>query len=653
VKLHGIISLNRLKPVRIGKFMLSFRRSIGGKVALARVRGRLQSVFNVELKQLTTDLKKACGELEKAFLKTGIAVEKLAHEGGAFVQKSEKFVDCATGRSSGAQLFMDAMPVIERPLNFLSDGHAKTQLILDRLKQDNQRIDELINFQSDLQRTIGPLKYIQTLFKIESAPLGGEVQAMFGSLTREIEALHNQISELFTTRFLELRTLQMTLNQVIRELQDHTNTLHGSVSNEKAQIEKSLAQMHTELSANQSHESHIGQVSKQINGEVQKVVVSLQYQDIINQKLQHTFQGIEQLEKSIDAGENWVVVGRLCKLEAKQLQLVREELENAEKNIRSGVSAALNHLLSADKDCLTLADFNQLTTSADGMVQVMLDALATLRKEMTATVASAAKAYEQLRPMGGLASDLTFVVRDLSVRIHLIGLNAQIQAAQVGNGVALEALSARTSEISRATTQISEEVARKLDRLVVDLGEDVKSLEQLRSEVVQQQGILESEGTSIEHELHKMRDGTLALLEDIDGLIVGIRNRSEEILGDLNYTETSSSIIENLEAELLKAADEAGATGGELDAEARALLAKTHRGYTMSSERKVFSEIIKGEAPSEVAESEHAIELFEVPAAEEVKSELVLPEQGGESPVADNASNGKPAADFGSNVELF
>ena len=105
-------------------------------------------------------------------------------------------------------------------------------------------------------------------------------------------------------------------------------------------------------------------------------------------------------------------------------------MAGAEAAIGSGVQRVLAFVTEMDLKCLSLAEFQKLTTSFDGTVQVLIEMIEEVRKLVARTVASACEASEMLRPIGCLASDLTANVRAMSFRIHLIGLNAQIQAAQ-------------------------------------------------------------------------------------------------------------------------------------------------------------------------------------------------------------------------------
>jgi len=651
-------------PVRFGR--QPFRRTLSGEPSLA------DSL--TKLKAAAAELQPVSAGLEKRFLSTGAGVEKLAAHGADFVSLSEKLLNSATGRLGGSAMFLDAVQVVERPLEFLNGSHAETRELLQRLKQTNERIDEFINIQAELQSTIAPLQYIQTLFTIESAPLGEEVQARFGALTKEIKKLHEQVCELFTTKFLELRAIQRTINEVIRELQAQTDQLWAGIVAEKAQIEKSLHKLQAELLENQKREPRISRVGKEINQDIQQIVVGLQYQDIISQKLQHTASALAQVEEILAAPDGVAFLGQLCRLEAGQIKAVSEDLAGAEKSIKSGVENILGRLIMADSQCLTLAEFQQLTTSADGMVQVLFDVFDTVRKQIASTAANTGAAFEKLRPIGGLASDLTVVVRDLSQRIHLIGINAQVQAAQVRQGVALEVLSARTSEISRATTRLSESVAQHLDQLVLGLTQGVKELEASQQAAWVQQQNLADEGALAERNLHALRDEALGTLLNLNTLLENIRNESDSISLNLDFVESAKAPLAELQSEMENIIALVGRTTDATEFNAGAFVQKFQNGYTMNSERDVLASVVQGHdgavaAPATTA-VESTVELFDDPepiifnaAAAPAQPLSIAPEKTSSPPqtsvngtlaaataVAPSAS---PATGLGDNVELF
>ena len=617
--------------------------------------------------QAAGDLRQLAGELEEHFLLTSGKLETLASTGEEFVQQTVKLVNTATGRVDGSEVFFSAMAIVEQPLAFLTSSHARSTEFLRALKEDIGRIEGLIRAQSEIERTIAPLKYIQALFKIESATLGGEVQGMFGSLTRDIEQLHDQICELFSTKFIELRNIKTTVNEVVQELQFQTETLWGTIATERVQIDESLQHLQKELADNQQRELRISSLSRQVNQEIQQVVVGLQYQDIINQKLEHTSIAFDEMDAEVDPAQDRHALERSCRLQAGQIQAIRDDMAGAENTVRHGTEKILAHLVNADSHCVSLEEFQQLTATADGMVQALLDIFATLRKEITIMAESCTKAFEKLQSISGLASNMTVVVRDLSQRIHLIGLNAQIQAALVVKGVGLEVLSARTSEISRATNQISEDVARQLDQLVVGLTGSVAALEGMGAAALKQQNILNREGVVAENRLHSVRNETRAGLTSVTALLGEVRTGAQGIIETLTYVENYDGTLGEIQSKLGALAESFDASSPLTNPKAGGAVHQMRHKYTMASERQVYAKVMGGEALSFPEPESEAVELFHrdepigasasepiaEPLAVSTATPLPLSPADPVAGLSAGSTSPPPPSVLGNNVELF
>ena len=574
----------------------------------------------LKIETTAEEVEEAARVLGDRFLATGNDLEKVTAKGELFIQLSTKMLTSATGKGDGSSLFFESMGTVETPLNFLSLSHEKTVELLLHLRQANDRINEFGNIQADLQRTIAPLKYLQTLFKIESAPMGANVQTMFGALTQEIEALHDQMCELFTTKFLELKEINGIIYGVITELQARTDILGKSIQEERANIERSLSKLQQELAENKSREPRISGLGKAVNNEIIQVVIALQYQDIINQKLQHTVTSLTQIHELCRSGSDNKLLAQSCQLEAHQIQATRKDLAKAEQSVKTGVQNILNQLRLADSKCVSLEEFRELTTSADGMVQVILDALETLRHLIADSVTHSVTAFEKLRPIRGLASDVSAVVRELSQRIHLIGLNAQLRAAQVDQGFGLEVLSARTSEISRETICISETVATHLDELVRSLAGAVIQLEKLQGDALEQKEILDREGKITEHKMHGVRDETLATLNRVFSLLEELQSESESLITRADYVSAADEALAKLEKEFLATAESAALlAGADPSQPPSSQLQESDKVYTMASEREIFDRVVKGQASAPSSASPSDAELFDsTPSSEPV-----------------------------------
>jgi len=601
-------------------------KSIG--VTIVRFRARFNSGFRhtgadsfsslfTQLQEAEVKLQEAAGDLEVRFLSTGSGLEQLAGFGDEFVKQVEKMVGMASGKDFDHSLFATAFALIEEATRFLVSCQQQTDDLLAQLRGYNTQIKDLLATEGELERTMLPLKFMQTLFKAESAPLGDEVQQTFTALTKEMESLHSQVRDIFGTKFKQLEQTGQTIAGVVTQLDQQARSLKQVTAAHKTQIEISLQTLRKEIASNYARDVRLAVLSRDFAREVEQVVIGLQFQDIINQKLQHVSAALPQIEETFSrlqhesrrpaAGGPWQFLQQSCQLEAGQLLSAQEELANAENNIQCSVQKVLTQMTAMDSRALSLDEFKKLTTSFDGMVQVLLDMIAEVRDLVAASVAGASRAYDLLEPLGGLASDLTGVVRSASFRIRLIGLNAQVQAACVAHGcrgAGLEVLSARTSEISNETNRISEAAATQLDALSAGLAAGVKAFGQLRAEGLAQQSVLNLRGRAEEHQLHAFRDRALETLRGIGSALDAIRIHAEQTLATIDFSESHQVTLPAVRVTLLALAhlaEQRLAARGISLSEGN-MVEGFKRDYTMASERSVHAKVI-APAPAAAATS--------------------------------------------------
>jgi hypothetical protein len=289
-----------------------------------------------------------------------------------------------------------------------------------------------------------------------------------------------------------------------------------------------------------------------------------------------------------------------CRLEAEQLKAVRADLAKAEQTVKAGIANIIEHLSEADTNCLSLKEFDQVTASSDGMIQVLLGLVESVRNQVTDMSQRTAEIKRPLQPIQNMAAGLTLVVRNLSYGIHLIGLNAQAQAAHFSHGAGLEVLSARTSEISQETNRISEMIATHLDQLAAGLTENVKTFDQLHTQAISQQEWLADSGAEVVNGLHKLRDEGLTTLQEVGELLEQIQRQANEALGAVRYVETADTKLTALQTQLQNLGEGAVGKLGERHDPTKNLLAGFRRNYTMDSERHIYNQVVQGtktEAP--------------------------------------------------------
>ncbi|HEX7653383.1 MAG TPA: hypothetical protein VF607_07750, partial [Verrucomicrobiae bacterium] len=236
-------------------------------------------------------------------------------------------------------------------------------------------------------------------------------------------------------------------------------------------------------------------------------------------------------------------------------------------------------------------------------------------------------------------------------RIHLIGLNAQVQASQVENGMGLEVLSARTSEISRDTNRISENMANQLDQLVAGLAESLRELEILHNSASEQKQALDTQGAKCENELHGLRDDALTALGVVSELLDGIRQQGQAVLSTATYVSTADHALADLQAKLEAVTAKSTSVLGKDKIFDDKLISEIRNDYTMASERAVFDASMGGAAAkdaSKIGETSPdiaSVELFDLGTVADSSDNKVFAQ-------IDEAGLGKPQEKDG-NVKLF
>lgn len=605
------------------------------------------SSIHARIESALADLKAGSAILEQQFCSTCTTLSALSDRGRTLVKGSERLVEIASGKRSGIQVLLEGMALVEPPLAFLADYRARfdASRLLERLVDDKSSIDECARAESSIERIMEPLRTINTLFKVVAAPLGAHVQAIFESLVEELGDLMNSIGPLVGTRFQDLHRVRQVLHQMIDGMvaqQAHW----GELAAQRSAMEKTLKELEGQLVSNAQRETQIGVASRNINSAIEQVVTGLQWQDIISQKLEHASKAITSLLGKLRNPEGpdvaMGVINRAARLEAAQIEAARRELDEAEQAITGGIGRVREVLNESDASAVMLGEFELLTTSSTGMVQLLLESIDSIEEQIRAAVKTSSDSMNTIREIGESASALTSAVRELSERTLLVGLNAQVQSCKVQQGAGLGVLSARTSDVSVEVASVGDAVAKKLDQIVRDLAECGEIFASLLSRAQTHHATFTSGREAVEKSLHALRDEALMLVQSTGESIEEIDRIGAEAIALAQYKQTLDAPFQSL-LDLLKTLIDASGGENAEAAESDAVLDDAFRSYTMASERKVHAAIGGGAAAAAAVADDPSIELFGEEPGPTSSSDRTL--RSGQPSGSDHAAD--------ENVELF
>jgi hypothetical protein len=566
-------------------------------------------------------------KLEEEFLKIITDLDSQSTLSTALVEQSEKLISYVTGQMGADIELQRAVELLGQPLGFVRDGHERTSRVIERLRHHRDQMNHVRKHEGLLHGTVAPLNYIQTLFRVESATLPHDVQNIFTGLTKDIESLQNKVTHIFGEQFQSLAKARQTIDRLVERLAQQTAQQEKASREKQEFISSSIEELRCDMADNQKRDVRLTKSSRSVRNSIGQIVVGMQFQDITRQKMEHVREAVDEMleryagfRKNADkpkAPEELRFLREAARLQISQLEAVKTELAEAESQTRESFVALARDTADIDHECITLGSFKSMSAAEDGMVQSLLTIIAELRLLIAGTVAIQQEAYETIRPLGNLASNLTGDMRQISVNIKLIALNAQIQAAQVGQGTGLEVLSERTSVISDEIYALNENVSIDLDGMAAGLEEIVAEFRSLSDNGEAQRRLLNEEGGEEETRLHVYRDATIESFLAVSGTAGELADSIQSTIDSIRFSSLADTMLQPLLDALqgvVTAVDGSGIT--ESRPEDLSLTEHLRSNYTMATEHKVHSPVSTRQTSSPLdVPSSNDFDLFAEPDA--------------------------------------
>lgn len=569
----------------------------------------------------------AMKEIEERFLQIGTTLESITTTGRDLVAHCESLITLALGQGGGELMIENAAKHIWRAVDFVEKNDRNMEELIGRLNNSNERISQTLATEQVLLRTLAPLNFVKTLFRVEAAGLSPDVQDMFCALAHEIDRIRLRVEGGFREKFQLIREIQAILGKSIAHLLKEQSLAKKSVAGLRQHMTDSLAAMKVSYEKNRDRDTRLSGVSQAMNNETGRVVMSLQSQDILTQKLQHIRTVLAEMESRFDslpqersgACTSLHFIEQSGRIAVAQLTSMAEELTKAGQTIGDGLHQIIGQMEALDSNCLALRDLDTVTTGVDGAVQILLDSVADVQQLMKTADHQAKEAHETIAPIGGMTMNFTSFIRELSLEIQLIGLNAEVQAAHVGQGTGLEILSAHTSSISRETRELSEALAKDLDSLTSGLDKVVASFRDIREDNVSFSRELFGEFDQDTKALHDYRNSSLKTLTQVSELLPRLETQTRLALEQVDFASVASAPLTALKAAVATLADTAFAAAHQagVKVETKGLTDHQIGRYTMRSEVDIHLQTLTGKsknvsAPAEATTLKHDdIELFD------------------------------------------
>lgn len=421
-----------------------------------------------------------------------------------------------------------------RDLNVLS---MSTHIESTRLTQSENKFDSLAKDVSKLSVLIES-KY--THIKRQSQELTTSIELALGHLLKTVEYQQKQAACLFSTMDGRIKSLQLKQTDAAATSQRISTSIEGITHN--------------------------------ING----VIVSLQFHDIVRQQIEHVCEALSDLQENIMADKQHTTElekerQRNLVIWSRQVLSLQNDLLNHTKDEFLGaVDAVLMDLQQIAKNVSVIAEETQMLAGAAGesgstfMAETETD-ISLIVSALQENARTGEKVFTQMAAIAKTVSRMTdFIeeVDEISTEIELIAINAQVRAARTGRegaslGVIAEAIQklsletrAHSNRLAEIITQIME-IGRKIDAenaagitpdmgkiesMITGMKQFLSSLASMNRNVVTTLMELDQAGRELESKIQH----AIAFMSGAKQMGVVIEDASEELK---NIIEESISLV--------------------------------------------------------------------------------------------------------------
>jgi len=566
-----------------------------------------------------TRLSECAVKLEKRFLHISVGLENLAGRSDLLLESSRRLLKYSLGHEGGASTFGSAVAAMERPLTFYNECLVITNKVDHNLGLVAGRIGRLNRFKAALDASIAPLKILQTMFRIESAASSPEVQSLFTSLSAEIERLLVRMSTMIVSEFDAIESTGATVNELIPRLRAIRDR-QIQAQTRRVEIGESLRKLDVQFEANKARDVRLLEVTKAVADKLAGMVGALQFQDILNQRLQHVMKSLGGIADQARAVTKTPTLDALTflrdasRVESAHLEDIESVLGGAMTALQSSLHGLSGEMGDVGTECILLNGIDSPSAACDGMVEILLETIAENLSLVQSTYAQSQRICSVLEPISELLGNLTGSILELSARIRLIALNGQIQAAQAGEGTGLEILSSRTRLIAEEMASIVAEIADELAALKQGLREGLQDVEHTRSQSLVLIEFLSEEGKEQQTRLHEFRNQMLSELRTAGDLIAYVQTEAKDLSESLDVRSSVLEVVICAREELEEFSRQLGA---KLRHGTRSSRMEHHGAhYTAEAERSAHERALRGSSEDELtavpstAMAEGTVELF-------------------------------------------
>jgi len=485
---------------------------------------------------------------EKEFLAYGDGLMRLAANCKEILFPGETLL-AVGGSGENNEALCTIREWLEHPLAFVSDfafDHGGLRTSAARIAE---AVAQILRAEEELLEALKPLVHLRTHFHIESARLTNEI---FGSMDQEIENLQRSLQTQFMDQFAELRALREALAGFAAEYDRRSVALAARVQSKRTKLEQIFDQVRAGVAESRRLQTDILNAVQRLNGEINLMVVAMQAQDAVMQRLTHARRGLAVLLGKfgeLEHGNLGVTrrelpnVAAIARLEAAQIKSAHRQLSEAAMYLLGKVEGVPRGIRQFE-DCRIMQEHAKGTAGVQGMVQVLVEGIEDAHQLVRDTAEAAGACSESLRPLGAVVDGLSQEMDHAGEYMRRLALNFQLAAARYGNGTGLEVLAVRMASISEDVSRICAAADRQVRGLAGDLRQTLDGFARITEEGMR---MTELSGVNENKVLHSFCDATVTALYKV-GEVFDMARQTAANMQAADFNRMCGKVLPEMEA---------------------------------------------------------------------------------------------------------
>ncbi len=526
--------------------------------------------------------------LEALYLRLQDDLETLSASSSQMISDARDLI-AASARANIAEI----LESLQSPTAFLDENIREGPVLASQLSAALESVSDTLSIEARLRRNLAPLRFMQVMFRVESAALPEDFRDTFVSLAAEIGALYARVEENCSAQFSALRQVKTSLGEAVLAMERHHREFAAKLAARRRDLEATLLQIAGEVAANQRRNAELKAAADTFAAAVNAAIMAMQTQDIVAQRMEHAALGLREAISAVGTAESDRAVETLGKvpalarIEVAQIDAVIAELIRSQQSLQGAFSSVAERVGTDGAESALVEEFRRSAGSIRSVVRGLLESKHALTEMIGETQRLSVRCEQTLRPAEAALQELKGSIGEIARTMRRIGLNAQIRAVQTGTQTGLEVLASRTAEIAQQTLSISTTLTSGLTT-TSDLLQS--AADRFRKNIAAGQSAFDfctSAASFDDVELHGFLDETTARTERFEELVQDARKIASAIVPGIDIRETLAElnrVRESVEA-LAEAAEDLPLDLASVDS--------IERRYTMSSEREVHHRVLR------------------------------------------------------------